>query len=189
MALVIYGNWRMLGYSPQMDWQFVVDAGVVQDAGLGILLPTLTKAAFSTLDPIFRPEGTALFNLSRLYGSSIGVALVLFHARMYQLIKCTVVATVFAQTSAGSIATASVTHASKALPMTFYRTVQVNGLSIFYRKAGRADAATLLLLHGFPSSSRMYEPLLARLSAPPLGRRGGPLWFAALRSWQRRGRQ
>jgi pimeloyl-ACP methyl ester carboxylesterase len=49
--------------------------------------------------------------------------------------------------------------------MTFYRTVQVNGLSIFYREAGRADAATLLLLHGFPSSSRMYEPLLARLSA------------------------
>ncbi|MBV8576411.1 MAG: alpha/beta fold hydrolase, partial [Acetobacteraceae bacterium] len=49
--------------------------------------------------------------------------------------------------------------------MTFYRTVQVNGLSIFYREAGRADAPTLLLLHGFPSSSRMYEPLLARLSA------------------------
>ena len=42
-------------------------------------LPTLTKTAFSTLDPIFRPEGNvfALFNLSRLYGSSIGVALVL----------------------------------------------------------------------------------------------------------------
>ena len=36
----------------------------------------LTKAAFSTLDPKFRPEGTALFNLSRLYGSTIGVAVV-----------------------------------------------------------------------------------------------------------------
>jgi len=77
MALVIYGNWRMLGYSPQMDWQFVVVAGVVQGAGLGILLPALTKAAFSTLDPIFRPEGTLLFNLSRLYGSTIGIAVVL----------------------------------------------------------------------------------------------------------------
>jgi MFS transporter, DHA2 family, multidrug resistance protein len=77
MAVVIYANWRMLGYSPEMDWQFVVVAGVVQGAGLGILLPALTKAAFSTLDPVFRPEGTMLFNLSRLYGSTIGIAVVL----------------------------------------------------------------------------------------------------------------
>ncbi len=47
---------------------------------------------------------------------------------------------------------------------TFYRTVQVDGLSIFYREAGPKDAPALLLLHGLPSSSRMYEPLLQRLS-------------------------
>jgi pimeloyl-ACP methyl ester carboxylesterase len=47
---------------------------------------------------------------------------------------------------------------------TFYRTVQVDGLSIFYREAGPKDAPTLLLLHGLPSSSRMFEPLFARLS-------------------------
>ena len=47
---------------------------------------------------------------------------------------------------------------------TAYRTVKVDGLSIFYREAGPKDAPTLLLLHGFPSSSRMYEPLLARLA-------------------------
>jgi pimeloyl-ACP methyl ester carboxylesterase len=45
-----------------------------------------------------------------------------------------------------------------------YGTVQVDGLSIFYREAGPKDAPTLLLLHGFPSSSRMFEPLLQRLS-------------------------
>ena len=77
MALVIYGNWRMLGYSPEMNWQFVVVAGVIQGVGLGILLPVLTKAAFSTLDPALRPEGTALFNLARLYGSTYGIAVVL----------------------------------------------------------------------------------------------------------------
>jgi DHA2 family multidrug resistance protein len=77
IALVIYANWRMLGCSPLMDWRPVVVAGVLQGAGLGILLPTLTKTAFSTLDPIYRPEGTALFNLSRFYGSTIGIALVL----------------------------------------------------------------------------------------------------------------
>src|ERR1700729_3585623 len=46
----------------------------------------------------------------------------------------------------------------------FYRTVQVDGLSIFYREAGPKDAPTILLLHGLPSSSRMFQPLLARLA-------------------------
>ena len=76
MALVVYANWRMLGYSPAMDWWPVVMAGALQGAGLGILMPALTKAAFSTLDPAFRPEGTVLFNLSRLYGSTMGIAVV-----------------------------------------------------------------------------------------------------------------
>src|SRR5467141_919058 len=47
---------------------------------------------------------------------------------------------------------------------TFYRTIQIDGLSIVYREAGPKGAPTLLLLHGLPSSSRMFEPLLARLS-------------------------
>ena len=47
---------------------------------------------------------------------------------------------------------------------TFYRTTQRDGLSILYREAGPKDAPTLLWLHGFPSSSRMFEPLFARLS-------------------------
>ncbi len=47
---------------------------------------------------------------------------------------------------------------------TLYRTKLIDGLSIFYREAGREDAPTLLLLHGLPSSSRMFEPLFARLS-------------------------
>ncbi|EJN10537.1 hypothetical protein PMI42_06134, partial [Bradyrhizobium sp. YR681] len=41
-----------------------------------------------------------------------------------------------------------------------YHTVEIRGLKIFYREAGPADAPTVLLLHGFPSSSRMWEPLL-----------------------------
>jgi pimeloyl-ACP methyl ester carboxylesterase len=45
-----------------------------------------------------------------------------------------------------------------------YREVSVDGLSIFYREAGRKDAPTILLLHGLPSSSRMFQPLLARLA-------------------------
>ena len=41
-----------------------------------------------------------------------------------------------------------------------YRTVKVDGLSIFYREAGPKDAPSILLLHGLPPSSRMFEPLL-----------------------------
>jgi pimeloyl-ACP methyl ester carboxylesterase len=46
----------------------------------------------------------------------------------------------------------------------FYRTIKVDGLSIFYREAGSQDAPVILLLHGLPSSSRMFEPLFSRLS-------------------------
>ena len=44
-----------------------------------------------------------------------------------------------------------------------YRSVVVDELSIFYREAGTPNAPTLLLLHGLPSSSRMFEPLFSRL--------------------------
>src|SRR5271165_1454338 len=46
----------------------------------------------------------------------------------------------------------------------FYRTVKIDGLSIFYREAGPKDAPVILLLHGLPSSSRMFQSLLTRLS-------------------------
>jgi pimeloyl-ACP methyl ester carboxylesterase len=55
----------------------------------------------------------------------------------------------------------------KELSMTYpvaYRTVQVDGLSIFYREAGPKSAPTILLLHGLPSSSRMFQPLFTRLA-------------------------
>ena len=45
-----------------------------------------------------------------------------------------------------------------------YRTLKIDGLSVFYRESGPKDGPVLLLLHGFPSSSRMFEPLFARLS-------------------------
>jgi MFS transporter, DHA2 family, multidrug resistance protein len=76
VAVTAYANSIMLGYSPTMDWRFVVVATLLQGAGLGMLIPALSKAAFGTLDPKFRLEGAALFNLSRSYGSSLGIAVV-----------------------------------------------------------------------------------------------------------------
>src|SRR5580700_9707342 len=45
-----------------------------------------------------------------------------------------------------------------------YHTIDIQGLNIFYREAGPTNAPTVLLLHGFPSSSRMWEPLLPLLA-------------------------
>jgi pimeloyl-ACP methyl ester carboxylesterase len=45
-----------------------------------------------------------------------------------------------------------------------YQTTQVDGLKIFYREAGPKDAPTVVLLHGFPSSSHMFRELIPRLS-------------------------
>lgn len=46
----------------------------------------------------------------------------------------------------------------------YYKTAVIDGLSIFYRETGNASNPTLLLLHGFPSSSHMFRHLIAHLS-------------------------
>jgi len=48
--------------------------------------------------------------------------------------------------------------------MTAYRKVDVDGVEVFYREAGEPGAPTLLLLHGFPTSSIQYRELIDRLS-------------------------
>jgi pimeloyl-ACP methyl ester carboxylesterase len=46
-----------------------------------------------------------------------------------------------------------------------YQYVQVDGHKVFYREAGPANAPTILLLHGFPTSSHMYRNLIPALAA------------------------
>ena len=48
-------------------------------------------------------------------------------------------------------------------PQVSYKTVVIDGLNIFYRETGSPEAPTLLLLHGFPSSSFMFRDLLTEL--------------------------
>ncbi|MFT7463388.1 MAG: pimeloyl-ACP methyl ester carboxylesterase [Pseudohongiellaceae bacterium] len=45
-----------------------------------------------------------------------------------------------------------------------HRTIDIDGQSIFYREAGSPDAPTLLLLHGFPTSSHMFRNLIPMLA-------------------------
>ena len=48
--------------------------------------------------------------------------------------------------------------------VTRYRTAKVDGIDIFYREAGPADAPAVLLLHGFPTSSHMFRNLIPALA-------------------------
>ncbi|MBC7846953.1 MAG: alpha/beta hydrolase [Flavobacterium sp.] len=45
-----------------------------------------------------------------------------------------------------------------------YKTIKVDNLDIFYREAGNPSNPKILLLHGFPSSSRMFNELMVSLS-------------------------
>src|SRR5437867_4063326 len=63
----------------------------------------------------------------------------------------------------------AMTHASASadsgdLAAIRHRTAMVDGLSIFYREAGDRRDPTLVLLHGFPSSSVMFRDLMPRLA-------------------------
>ena len=51
-----------------------------------------------------------------------------------------------------------------SIPRTSFRTVEADGVRIFYREAGPADGPVVLLLHGFPSSSHMFRELIPRLA-------------------------
>jgi pimeloyl-ACP methyl ester carboxylesterase len=46
-----------------------------------------------------------------------------------------------------------------------FKTVDVNGLSVFYREAGEKFQPTILLLHGFPSASHMFRDLIPELAS------------------------
>jgi pimeloyl-ACP methyl ester carboxylesterase len=47
---------------------------------------------------------------------------------------------------------------------TSYHRADLDGVGVFYREAGRKDAPTIVLLHGFPSSSREFDPLIPLLA-------------------------
>lgn len=53
---------------------------------------------------------------------------------------------------------------SSSFPRTSFHTVDADGIKIFYREAGPANAPAILLLHGFPASSHMFRELIPRLA-------------------------
>jgi MFS transporter, DHA2 family, multidrug resistance protein len=77
-VLTAISLWQMTGFYLQMDSQPVVVAGLVQGLGMGLAYLPLATVSFTTLAPHLRNEGTAVFNLLRNVGSSIGISVVQF---------------------------------------------------------------------------------------------------------------
>jgi pimeloyl-ACP methyl ester carboxylesterase len=55
-------------------------------------------------------------------------------------------------------------HTPQATAQVHYRSVAIDGVDVFYREAGRADAPAVLLLHGYPTSSHMFRDLIPALA-------------------------
>ncbi|WP_257283263.1 DHA2 family efflux MFS transporter permease subunit [Endozoicomonas sp. SESOKO1] len=76
LVLNATGVWQMSRYSLDIDPFWIILPSVIQGAGLGLVFAPLSKMAFSTLRPELIPGGTAMFNLCRTIGSSIGIAVI-----------------------------------------------------------------------------------------------------------------
>jgi pimeloyl-ACP methyl ester carboxylesterase len=55
-------------------------------------------------------------------------------------------------------------HQTSVVEETSYQTIEIKGLNIFYREAGSKDKPTIVLLHGYPTSSHMFRNLMEDLS-------------------------
>ncbi len=66
--------WVMCGFSLQMDERLVIWSGFLQGVGTGFAYVPIAAVAFVTLPAFLRNEGTAIFNLLRNVGSSIGIS-------------------------------------------------------------------------------------------------------------------
>jgi len=76
LALTAQSLWEMAGFTADIAPFDIVRTGFIQGLGLGFIFVPLSTLTFSTLDPRYRTEGTALFSLMRNIGSSIGVSVV-----------------------------------------------------------------------------------------------------------------
>lgn len=76
LALTAWSLHDMTGFSPQMDDWLIIQSGVIQGLGLGLVFVPLSTVAFATMEPRYRTDAASLFSLVRNIGSSIGISVV-----------------------------------------------------------------------------------------------------------------
>ena len=86
MSLMTIALWDMSYFDLNANmWDFTI-TGFIQGLGIGLMFPAMNAQAFSTLDPKYRADSTAMFSLVRSMGSSIGIsAFVAFIAQHAQI--------------------------------------------------------------------------------------------------------
>jgi DHA2 family multidrug resistance protein len=75
-VLTAISLWMMSHFSMQLSMASVVWSGAIQGLGTGVVYVPMAALTFATLPAVMRNEGTALFNLIRNIGSSIGISAV-----------------------------------------------------------------------------------------------------------------
>ncbi|MBB6124528.1 DHA2 family efflux MFS transporter permease subunit [Sphingobium subterraneum] len=74
--IVAFTLWEMTGWTVEMGAGPIIRTGFIQGLGMGFIFLPLNVISFTTLPPILRTEASALINLSRNIGSSVGIAAV-----------------------------------------------------------------------------------------------------------------
>jgi MFS transporter, DHA2 family, multidrug resistance protein len=75
-GLTAVALWQMTHITLQMDSHLIVVSGFIQGLGIGFTFVPLSAAAFATLAPELRNEGTPIYSLVRNIGGSVGISLV-----------------------------------------------------------------------------------------------------------------
>jgi DHA2 family multidrug resistance protein len=75
-GLTAIALWQMTHITLQMDSSVIVTSGFIQGLGIGFTFVPLSAAAFATLAPRLRNEGTPIFSLLRNIGGSVGISVV-----------------------------------------------------------------------------------------------------------------
>ncbi|WP_417318547.1 DHA2 family efflux MFS transporter permease subunit [Emcibacter sp.] len=75
--LIIISLWEMSTFTTEVSSGAIIWTGLIQGVGIGFIIVPLNLAAFATLDPKLRTEGTSIANLIRNIGSSIGISVLI----------------------------------------------------------------------------------------------------------------
>ena len=75
-SLIAIALWQMTHVTLEMDSQLIVVSGFIQGLGIGFTFVPLSAAAFATLAPHLRNEGTPIFSLLRNIGGAVGISIV-----------------------------------------------------------------------------------------------------------------
>jgi MFS transporter, DHA2 family, multidrug resistance protein len=75
-TLTAFALWQMTHITLQMDSSLIITSGFIQGLGIGFTFVPLSTAAFATLAPRLRNQGTPIFSLLRNIGGSVGISIV-----------------------------------------------------------------------------------------------------------------